>query len=147
MCPKELLYSLIMNPNFASMSRPVEEIVNAERGGQHPCQTFLGKGMATVSIVKASLLAALICVPAPAAAQDLAHRPISPTFSGDPFNSNHVLGAANANNNTRDPRSTSTNSQGVYDASYIQKAVKRAGSLTAMTIVDQDRDENKRDGS
>ena len=36
---------------------------------------------------------------------------------------------------------------GVYDASDIQKAVKRAGSLTALTVVDADRDENKRDGS
>lgn len=103
--------------------------------------------MGTVSIVKANLLAALICVPAPAAAQDLVHRPISPTLSGNPFISNHVLGVAKTNNNTRDPRSTSTNFQDVYDASDIQKAVKRAGSLTAMTIVDQDRDANKRDGS
>ena len=36
---------------------------------------------------------------------------------------------------------------GIYDASDIQKAVKRAGSLTALTVVDQDRDESKRDGS
>jgi len=36
---------------------------------------------------------------------------------------------------------------GVYDASDIQKAIKRAGSLTAMTIVDRDRDEKDRDGS
>ncbi|MEQ5788393.1 CsgG/HfaB family protein [Erythrobacter sp. NFXS35] len=36
---------------------------------------------------------------------------------------------------------------GVYDASDIQKAVKRAGSLTALTVIDADRDENKRDGS
>jgi curli production assembly/transport component CsgG len=36
---------------------------------------------------------------------------------------------------------------GIYDASDIQKAVKRAGSLTALTIVDQDRDEKDSDGS
>jgi curli production assembly/transport component CsgG len=36
---------------------------------------------------------------------------------------------------------------GLYDASDIQKAVKRAGSLTAMTIVDPDKDEKDRDGS
>jgi curli production assembly/transport component CsgG len=36
---------------------------------------------------------------------------------------------------------------GVYDASDIQKAIKRAGSLTAMTIVDPKRDEKDRDGS
>ena len=36
---------------------------------------------------------------------------------------------------------------GLYDASDIQKAVKRAGSLSAMTIVDPERDEKGRDGS
>ncbi|KPQ38242.1 MAG: curli production assembly/transport component CsgG [Porphyrobacter sp. HL-46] len=36
---------------------------------------------------------------------------------------------------------------GVYDASDIQKAVKRAGSLTAMTVVDADRGQNQGDGS
>jgi curli production assembly/transport component CsgG len=36
---------------------------------------------------------------------------------------------------------------GVYDASDVQKAVKRAGSLTALTIVDPDKDEKDREGS
>ncbi len=36
---------------------------------------------------------------------------------------------------------------GLYDASDIQKAVKRAGSLTAMTVVDGDKDDERRDGS
>jgi curli production assembly/transport component CsgG len=36
---------------------------------------------------------------------------------------------------------------GQYDASDIQAAIKRAGSLSAMTVVDQDRDEKDRDGS
>lgn len=36
---------------------------------------------------------------------------------------------------------------GLYDASDIQKAVKRAGSLTALTIVDGDKDKDRRDGS
>jgi curli production assembly/transport component CsgG len=36
---------------------------------------------------------------------------------------------------------------GLYDASDIQKAVKRAGSLTALTIVDPDKDQKDRDGS
>ncbi len=36
---------------------------------------------------------------------------------------------------------------GVYDASDIQKAVKRAGSLTALTVVDENKDNNRRDGS
>jgi curli production assembly/transport component CsgG len=36
---------------------------------------------------------------------------------------------------------------GLYDASDIQKAVKRAGSLTALTVVDGDEDKDRRDGS
>ncbi len=36
---------------------------------------------------------------------------------------------------------------GHYDASDIQKAIKRAGSLTAMTVVDGEKLDIKRDGS
>jgi curli production assembly/transport component CsgF len=41
----------------------------------------------------------------------LVYRPVSPTFGGNPFNSNHVLGVANANNNFRDPNARSSSSQ------------------------------------
>lgn len=36
---------------------------------------------------------------------------------------------------------------GIYDASDVQKAVKRAGSLTALTVVDDDKQDKRRDGS
>lgn len=36
---------------------------------------------------------------------------------------------------------------GLYDASDIQKAVKRAGSLTALTVVDGEKLDDRRDGS
>jgi len=36
---------------------------------------------------------------------------------------------------------------GIYDASDIQKAVKRAGSLTALTVVDGEKEKDRRDGS
>ena len=36
---------------------------------------------------------------------------------------------------------------GLYDASDIQKAVKRAGSLSALTVVDEDKDKDRGDGS
>jgi curli production assembly/transport component CsgF len=75
----------------------------------------------------------MIVVAAPVAAQDLVHRPISPTFGGNPFNSNHVLGVANANNNTRDPRSTSTNSQADIFARQLQS---RLLSALSSQIVD-----------
>lgn len=86
-----------------------------------------------MSVVKASLWAAVLCVSAPAAAQDLVHRPISPTFGGNPFNSNHVLGVANANNDTRDPRATSSNSQADIFARQLQS---RLLSSLSSQIVD-----------
>jgi curli production assembly/transport component CsgF len=75
----------------------------------------------------------MVVAAAPVAAQDLVHRPISPTFGGNPFNSNHVLGVANANNNTRDPRSTSTNSQADIFARQLQS---RLLSALSSQIVD-----------
>jgi curli production assembly/transport component CsgF len=84
-------------------------------------------------IVRACLLAAVVAFAAPVAAQDLVHRPISPTFGGNPFNSNHVLGVANANNNTRDPRAASTNSQADIFARQLQS---RLLSALSSQIVD-----------
>jgi curli production assembly/transport component CsgF len=74
-----------------------------------------------------------VCAAAPVAAQDLVHRPISPTFGGNPFNSNHVLGVANANNDTRDPRATSSNSQADIFARQLQS---RLLSSLSSQIVD-----------
>lgn len=45
---------------------------------------------------------------APAAAQDLTYTPIDPTFGGNPFNSSHLLGIANAQNKFKDPSATGT---------------------------------------
>jgi curli production assembly/transport component CsgF len=39
-----------------------------------------------------------------AATQDLVYRPINPSFGGDPFNSSHLLGTANAQNGFTAPR-------------------------------------------
>lgn len=84
-------------------------------------------------IAKGSLLAAAMLCAVPAMAQDLVHTPISPTFGGNPFNSNHVLGVANANNNTRDPRATSSNSQADIFARQLQS---RLLSALSSQIVD-----------
>jgi curli production assembly/transport component CsgF len=66
-------------------------------------------------------------------AQDVVYRPISPTFGGNPFNSNHVLGVANANNDTRDPRAASSNSQADIFARQLQS---RLLSALSSQIVD-----------
>lgn len=47
-----------------------------------------------------------------AGAQELVYTPVNPSFGGDSFNSAHLLGIANAQNDYRDPNSTQTgNSQ------------------------------------
>jgi curli production assembly/transport component CsgF len=86
-----------------------------------------------MSYLKASLAAAAFVVAVPVAAQDVVYRPISPTFGGNPFNSNHVLGVANANNNTRDPRATTSNSQADIFARQLQS---RLLSALSSQIVD-----------
>lgn len=84
-------------------------------------------------LAKACLVAAAIAFAVPAASQDVVYRPISPTFGGNPFNSNHVLGVANANNDTRDPRATTSNSQADIFARQLQS---RLLSALSSQIVD-----------
>ena len=79
-----------------------------------------------MSYLKASLAAAAFVVAVPVAAQDVVYHPSSPTFGGNPFNSNHVLGVANANNNTRDPRATTSNSQADIFARQLQSRLLSA---------------------
>ena len=86
-----------------------------------------------MAIWKAGLLASVAFLAAPVAAQDLVHEPISPTFGGNPFNSQHVLGVANANNDFRDPRAASSNSQADIFARQLQS---RLLSALSSQIVD-----------
>lgn len=86
-----------------------------------------------MSLAKASLVAAVFLFAVPAAAQDVVYRPVSPTFGGNPFNSNHVLGVANANNNNRDPRSSENGSQADIFARQLQS---RLLSALSSQIVD-----------
>jgi curli production assembly/transport component CsgF len=101
--------------------------------GQSPYLRSLVRRGGIVSILKASLAAAVFVAAAPVAAQDVVYRPISPTFGGNPFNSQHVLGVANANNNTRDPRATTSNSQADIFARQLQS---RLLSALSSQIVD-----------
>jgi curli production assembly/transport component CsgF len=70
---------------------------------------------------------------APAHAQDLVHEPISPTFGGNPFNSNHILGIANAQNDTRDPDAIDRSSQASIFARQLES---RLLSALSSQIVD-----------
>jgi curli production assembly/transport component CsgF len=53
-------------------------------------------------------------------AQDLSYTPINPSFGGNPFNSAHLLGLANAQNNYQDPNRATTQSQGAQFARQLQ---------------------------
>ena len=82
---------------------------------------------------RACLLAGAALCASPLAAQDVVYEPISPTFGGNPFNSQHVLGVANANNDFRDPRASSSNSQADIFARQLQS---RLLSALSSQIVD-----------
>jgi curli production assembly/transport component CsgF len=59
-------------------------------------------------------------------AQDIVYQPVNPTFGGNPFNSNHLLGVANAQNDYRDPRSSSNSSQADIFARQLQSRLLSA---------------------
>ena len=88
-----------------------------------------------ISLRKCIALAALaLCVSEAAFAQDLVYEPINPSFGGNPFKSAHLLGIANAQNDFRDPRSTSANnSQADIFARQLQS---RLLSALSSQIVD-----------
>lgn len=48
-------------------------------------------------------LSAALFVSSPAFASDLVYSPVNPSFGGNPFNSAHLLGIANAQNDYKDP--------------------------------------------
>src|SRR3546814_7176938 len=60
---------------------------------------------------RALLLLSFSSIAGTASAQDMVYTPINPSFGGNPFNSSHLIGIANAQNNFKDPKSTTSNSQ------------------------------------
>lgn len=68
-----------------------------------------------------------------ASAQDIVYQPNDPTFGGNPFNSAHLLGIANAQNTYKDPNSSSSSSQADIFARQLQS---RLLSALSSQIVD-----------
>lgn len=68
-----------------------------------------------------------------ASAQDLVYEPVNPTFGGNPFNSQHLLGTANAQNKFKDPDSASQSSQADVFARQLES---RLLSALSSQIVD-----------
>ena len=88
-------------------------------------QRRLSLGLAISALALAGL--------SPAAAQDITYQPIDPSFGGNPFNSAHLLGIANAQNDYKDPKAASTNSQADIFARQLQS---RLLSALSSQIVD-----------
>ena len=84
------------------------------------------------NVALAMALGGALCA-SPVMAQDLVHTPISPTFGGNPFNSNHILGIANAQNNTSDPDAVDRNDQSSIFARQLES---RLLSALSSQIVD-----------
>ncbi|WP_040464401.1 curli assembly protein CsgF [Erythrobacter sp. NAP1] len=84
-------------------------------------------------IVAVTLALAGSAIASPAFAQDLVHQPISPTFGGNPFNSAHILGTANAQNDTTNPDAVDRNDQSSIFARQLES---RLLSALSSQIVD-----------
>ena len=81
-----------------------------------------------------SVLATLACtLGSPAVAQDITYQPVDPSFGGNPFNSAHLLGIANAQNDYKDPNATTNSSQADIFARQLQS---RLLSALSSQIVD-----------
>lgn len=61
-----------------------------------------------------------------ASAQQLVYTPINPSFGGNPFNSAHLLGIANAQNNFKDPSATKSNDPSSMFAQQLQSRLLSA---------------------
>ena len=87
--------------------------------------------------IRASVILAtggLACIGAtPANAQDIVYQPVDPSFGGNPFNSGHLLGIANAQNDFKDPAAKQTSSQADIFARQLQS---RLLSALSSQIVD-----------
>lgn len=81
---------------------------------------------------------ALLCVGGglAAQAQDLVYEPVSPSFGGNPFNSNHLMATAEAQNDHKDPDSQ-TNGLGTSQADlFVRQLQSRLLSGLSSQIAD-----------
>jgi curli production assembly/transport component CsgF len=88
-----------------------------------------------VSVRRAALAAGMIFACGSAAsAQQQVYTPINPSFGGNPFNSSHLLGIANAQNNFKDPNAPS-NSQTDIFARQLQSRLLSALSNNIVNAI------------
>lgn len=70
-----------------------------------------------------------------ASAQQLVYTPINPSFGGNPFNSAHLLGIANAQNNFKDPNAPNNGSQAQIFANQLQSRLLSALSNNIVNAI------------
>ncbi len=78
---------------------------------------------ATLSRVAAACLSLALSTPALA---EIVYTPINPSFGGNPFNSSHLLGIANAQNNYTDPKASTGTSDADLFARQLQSRLLSA---------------------
>ena len=88
-----------------------------------------------IGLAPAAWLAGLaaLAIGGAASAQDIVYEPVNPSFGGNPFNSAHLLGIANAQNDFKDPKAKDSGSQADIFARQLQS---RLLSALSSQIVD-----------
>ena len=86
----------------------------------HPARGARGFG------ALAAVVLGIVSMPSTALAQDISYQPIDPSFGGNPFNSAHLLGIANAQNTYTDPNAANRNSQADIFARQLQSRLLSA---------------------
>lgn len=79
------------------------------------------------------LIAGIALTGSSALAQDIVYQPVNPSFGGNPFNSAHLLGIANAQNDFKDPNAKTGGSEADIFARQLQS---RLLSALSSQIVD-----------
>jgi curli production assembly/transport component CsgF len=74
----------------------------------------------------ASLCLSSMALATSVSAQDITYQPVNPSFGGNPFNSNHLLALANAQNKKVDPKAASNQSQADLFSRQLQSRLLSA---------------------
>lgn len=80
----------------------------------------------TRSLRTVLVTAILVASGTSAAAEDLVYTPVNPSFGGNPFNSPHLLGIANAQNKFKDPDAPARGSEADIFARQLQSRLLSA---------------------
>lgn len=103
---------------------------------------FRGTTLSRIAGALAAMLFGMLLA-SPASAQELVYTPINPSFGGDSFNSSHLLGIANAQNDYKDPRAVDAGSS--QSDLFLRQLQSRLLSALASQVSDAIFGENPQD--